>query len=52
MAKYAGQDAAEYLKGKIKNGGQGVWGSMPMPPMAQVEETSLQTIADWLAAGN
>ena len=52
MVKYAGQDAAEYLKGKIKNGGQGVWGSMPMPPMAQVEETSLQTIADWLAAGN
>ena len=52
MAKYAGQDAVEYLKGKIKNGGQGVWGSMPMPQMGQVDDASLQTIAEWLAAGN
>ncbi len=52
MAKYAGQDAVEYLKGKIQNGGAGVWGSMAMPPMAQVNEEALQTIASWLAAGN
>jgi len=52
MAKYAGQDAVEYLKGKIKNGGAGVWGGMAMPPMAQVDEDALQTIAEWLAAGN
>lgn len=51
-AKYAGQDAVEYLKGKIQNGGAGVWGSMAMPPMAQVDEEALQTIASWLAAGN
>jgi len=52
MAKYAGQDALDYLKGKIKNGGAGVWGSMAMPPMAQVDEEALQTIATWLAAGD
>lgn len=52
MAKYAGQDAVDYLKGKIKNGGAGVWGGMAMPPMAQVDEDALQAIATWLAAGN
>lgn len=32
-AKYAGQDgAADLLAGHIKNGSQGVWGPIPMPP--------------------
>lgn len=31
--KYAGRkDAVDYLAGKIKKGGSGVWGSVPMPP--------------------
>lgn len=50
MAKYAQHsDAADYLIGKIKNGGSGVWGSMPMPPMAQVDDETVRTIATWLA---
>jgi len=49
-AKYAGQaDAVAYLAGKIRNGGAGVWGSMPMPPMMQVTEEQATTIAEWLA---
>jgi cytochrome c len=49
-AKYSGQVNAEsYLKGKIKNGGQGVWGSMMMPPMAAVSDADRDAIAAWLA---
>jgi len=48
--KYQGQaDAVAYLSEKIRAGGSGVWGSMPMPPMAQVDAAALATIATWLA---
>jgi S-disulfanyl-L-cysteine oxidoreductase SoxD len=43
-------DAVEYLAGKIKTGGAGVWGAMPMPPQA-LSEADAKTIAQWLAAG-
>ncbi len=50
--KYAGKaDAAEYLKGKILKGGQGVWGPVPMPAQAQLREEDAATIATWLARG-
>jgi S-disulfanyl-L-cysteine oxidoreductase SoxD len=45
-AKYSGMTQA----GKIKSGGQGVWGNMPMPPMA-LPEADAKAIAAWLAAG-
>ncbi len=49
-AKYNGQsDAVAYLAGKIRNGGGGVWGSMPMPPLPQVTEEQATIIASWLA---
>jgi cytochrome c551/c552 len=47
-AKHAGK--SDYLAGKIKSGGSGVWGSMPMPPQ-QISAEEAKTIADWLAAG-
>jgi cytochrome c len=51
-AKYAGQpDAVEYLMAKIRNGGGGVWGGMPMPPMPQVSDADARTIAQWLSGG-
>jgi cytochrome c551/c552 len=43
-------DAAPYLSGKIKAGGSGVWGAIPMPAQALSEADAL-TIARWLAAG-
>jgi len=53
MARYVDQaDAVDYLEDKISQGGSGVWGSMAMPPMAQVEDDTLQALAEWLAGGN
>lgn len=49
-AKYNGQEGAvAYLANKIRSGGAGVWGNMPMPPMPQVTEEQAETIASWLA---
>ena len=50
-ARYAQRaDAANYLAGKIKAGGQGVWGAIPMPPQSLSEEDTI-ALAHWLAAG-
>ena len=50
--KYAGRaDAVEYLAGKIRKGGQGVWGSIPMPEQAQLNDSDAKSIAGWLAGG-
>ena len=47
--KYATRtDAAAYLAGKIKSGGSGVWGSIPMPPMS-ISESESKKIAQWLS---
>ncbi|WP_332777519.1 c-type cytochrome [Polaromonas sp.] len=43
-------DAVSYLSGKIKAGGQGVWGNIPMPPQALSAAESAQ-LAQWLAQG-
>ncbi|MDV6343223.1 c-type cytochrome [Nitrosomonas sp. Is37] len=48
-AKYAGQaDAATYLAGKIKNGSSGVWGTIPMPPNANVSDENAKTLAEFI----
>lgn len=47
-AKYADQEGAvELLAGHIKNGSQGVWGPMPMPPNPVTEEEA-KTLAEWV----
>lgn len=43
-------DAKTYLAGKIRTGGQGVWGPIPMPTQT-LPEADLQVIAAWLASG-
>ena len=49
--KYADNgNAVAYLVGKMKAGGAGVWGAIPMPPQA-LKDAELQAIAAWLAAG-
>lgn len=51
-AKYKGRaDAESYLLGKIKQGGSGVWGSIPMPAQPQMSDADAKAIAQWLAAG-
>jgi cytochrome c len=48
-AKYAGQkDAVDRLAGKIMKGGAGVWGPVPMPANAQVNEAEAKKLAAWV----
>jgi S-disulfanyl-L-cysteine oxidoreductase SoxD len=46
--KHAGK--GEYLAGKIRSGGSGVWGQVPMPPQT-LSAPEAARIAEWLAAG-
>ncbi|MBN9132117.1 MAG: c-type cytochrome [Nitrosospira multiformis] len=48
-AKYkADPKAVDYLAGKIQKGSQGVWGPVPMPPNAKVNEADAKTLAKWI----
>jgi cytochrome c len=47
--KYHGQtNAADKLAKKIRAGGSGVWGSIPMPANPQVSETDAKTMANFI----
>ena len=51
-AKYKGKaDAIAYLKNKIKNGGAGVWGPVPMPAQPQLSDAELDLLANWVLKG-
>jgi S-disulfanyl-L-cysteine oxidoreductase SoxD len=43
-------DAQAYLSGKIKNGGQGVYGQIPMPAQS-LSEAEAAKVAQWLVQG-
>lgn len=48
-AKYAGQkDAEDKLTQKVLKGGSGVWGAIPMPANAQVNEAEARTLVKWV----
>lgn len=44
-------DLESYLKGRIRNGGVGTWGEIPMPPQPQLSNADLETIVAWLSQG-
>lgn len=47
--KYAGQkDAVAKLMDKVKKGGSGVWGQVPMPPNPSVPDADLKAIINWV----
>jgi cytochrome c len=49
-AKYAGDATAPAkLEQKIKSGGSGVWGAVPMPPN-NVPDADLKTLVEWILA--
>jgi S-disulfanyl-L-cysteine oxidoreductase SoxD len=51
-ARYKGRaDAEAYLVQKIRSGGDGVWGTVPMPPQSTLKEEEALLIARWIAAG-
>lgn len=50
--KYEGQKGAvEQLMAKVKAGGAGVWGSIPMPPQAQLSDEDRKTLVVWMLSG-
>jgi cytochrome c-550 PedF len=53
VAKKYGKDknAEARLLAKVKKGGSGTWGPIPMPPMDTVPEEDLKTLIKWILAG-
>lgn len=48
-AKYKGNASAEgKLVEKVKKGGSGVWGQVPMPPNAAVKDDDIKTLVKWV----
>ncbi|HMM46808.1 MAG TPA: c-type cytochrome [Thiobacillaceae bacterium] len=47
--KYAGDKTApEKLAHKVKAGGKGVWGQIPMPPNANVKDEDIEKLVKWI----
>jgi len=52
-AKYRGDSAAEAkLVEKVKQGGSGNWGSIPMPANPDLPESDVRTLVKWILAGS
>jgi cytochrome c len=51
--RYAGDKAAEArLIDKVKKGGAGVWGTIPMPPNSPtVKDADIKTLVKWILSG-
>lgn len=52
-AKYKGQsDAVAKLSEKVRKGGSGVWGPIPMPPndAAKISDADLKAVVEWILA--
>ena len=51
-AKYKGNAKAEaMLVEKVKKGGVGTWGQVPMPPNANAKDADIATLVMWILAG-
>ena len=51
--KYAGQaDAVDKLASKVVKGGSGVWGPVPMPANAQINDADAKKLVTWILAGS
>ena len=48
-AKYRGDKGAEAkLFDKVKKGGTGVWGTVPMPPNGHVPDADIKALVKWV----
>src|SRR5580658_11208090 len=51
-AKYKGDaQAPAKLTRKVKDGGSGVWGMIPMPAHQSMSDADIRTVVDWVLAG-
>ena len=51
-AKYKGQtDAVQKLMVKVKKGGAGAWGAIPMPAQAQLSDADNKALVEWMLTG-
>ncbi|MDN0081331.1 c-type cytochrome [Crenobacter sp. SG2305] len=47
--RYTGdKGAAAKLAARVKAGGAGVWGPVPMPPNPQIGDADLKTLVQWI----
>jgi cytochrome c len=52
VAKYGSRaDAETYLIAKIKEGGVGVWGQVPMPAQPGLKDDEAKILAKWILGG-
>ena len=52
LARYKDQaDAEDRLVAKVKAGGQGVWGSIPMPPNGHMKDEDIKSLVKWVLSG-
>ena len=50
--KYKGNAGAPaILARKVKDGGSGVWGAIPMPAHPAMSDADIRTVIDWVLAG-
>ena len=49
--KYKGQDVSGLLFKKIREGGEGAWGDVAMPPMTDIKDDDLKTLVAWILKG-
>ena len=51
-AKYKGQaDAMPKMMAKVKKGGAGVWGAIPMPAQEQLSDADNKALVEWMLSG-
>ena len=51
-AKHKGQaDAVAKVAARIKSGGSGMYGPVPMPPQPNLKDDELKLLAEWVLAG-
>ncbi len=51
-AKHKGQaDAVAKVSARIKSGGSGIYGAVPMPPQPNLKDDELKLLAEWVLAG-
>ncbi len=48
--KYTAADEAKLVE-KVKKGGSGAWGAVPMPPNASIKDEDIKTMVKWILAG-